>query len=165
MYEDMNLNYLQMAYQVALDSPDPSTQLGAIIVKNDTVIGVGCNTFPHRVRKVLNRLERPAKYSYIEHAERNAIFSAARAGNSTVGATMYAPWFACADCGRAIIQAGITKVIGHKQRFDLVSDRWDDSIKISFEMFEEAGIEIELIDTFISIKPVRANERFWVPSS
>jgi dCMP deaminase len=162
--EEEKINYLSVAYGYALDSPDPSTQLGAIVVDaNKNIIGWGCNTFPRGVSKLTSRLERPIKYSFVEHAERNAIFSCARGGLSTIGATMFAPWFACASCGRAIIQAGIKKVIGHKQRFDLVSDRWDESIAISFTMFEEAGVETELVDTPMTIKPIRADGRLWTP--
>ena len=76
------------------------------------VVGYGTNHFPCGIEKKQERLERPLKYSLIEHAERDAIYDAAKSGKSTSGTIMYAPWFACADCGRAIIQAGISEVIG-----------------------------------------------------
>jgi dCMP deaminase len=49
----------------------------------------------------------------MEHAERDAIYKAAFVGMQTEGATLYVPWFACADCARAIIAAGITRVVGN----------------------------------------------------
>jgi len=57
---------------------------------------------------------RPAKYRWTEHAERNAIFSAARMGVSIVGATMYLPWFPCAECARAIVQSGIGALVAYQ---------------------------------------------------
>lgn len=89
--------YLLMAYKEATKSPDPSTQNGAVIV---TTAGTAadCNRFPERVKITDARLERPLKYNFIEHAERNAIFSAARKQLPLLGATMYVPWFACSDC-------------------------------------------------------------------
>lgn len=153
---------LREAYAAARQSPDPSTQNGAVLVprhQNGLTISA-FNTFPYRVKK---RPERPEKYAFIEHAERNAIFAAARLGVSTSGATLVCPWFACADCGRAIIQAGITRVVGHKQMFDNTPPHWTDSIKDAFTMFEEAGVETELYDGRLGINPLRMNEELWYP--
>lgn len=57
--------------------------------------------------------KRPEKYRWVEHAERNAIYQAARHGFSTVGATMYfnTTGLPCSDCTRAVIQAGVTELV------------------------------------------------------
>lgn len=142
--------YLRKAYRLAQhNSHDPRTQNGAVIVDPDNgkVIGMGVNCFPSGVHNYSERLERPAKYAWMEHAERNAIFWAAKNGNSTYGAIMYCPWFSCADCARSIIQAGISRVIGHKQVFEQYgSGPWDESINIGNQMFKEAGVITELYD-------------------
>ena len=99
------------------------------------------------------RLERPAKYRFTEHAERNAIYHAAQQGNATLGTTLYVPWYACADCGRAIIQAGIKRVVGHdcyRQWYESDGEElndpnrmsWDDSIADAVTMMQEAGVEM-----------------------
>jgi dCMP deaminase len=137
--------WLLMAYEQATKSPDPSTQNGAVIPTDVGVIKA-CNEFPRRVKYTPDRWERPLKYSVIEHAERNAVFAAAREGIALDGLTMYACWFACADCARAIIQSGITKVVGHKQMMDGTPDHWKESIKIAFDMLNEAGVITELLD-------------------
>jgi dCMP deaminase len=59
-----------------------------------------------------NRWERPAKYQWVEHAERNAIYNAARMGIPLKGCTAYITLAPCADCTRALIQAGISAVYG-----------------------------------------------------
>ena len=149
--------YLRKAYRLAQhNSHDPRTQNGAVIVDpdNDKVIGMGVNCFPYGVSTLPERMERPLKYSWMEHAERNAIYWAARNGSSTYGAIMYCPWFSCADCARSIIQAGISKVIGHKQVFEKYgSGPWDDSINIGNQMFKEAGVDTELYDGEIGNDP------------
>jgi len=64
-------------------------------------------TTPSRVEsgRRPERLERPAKYLWLEHAERNAICNAARAGTATEACTIYVEIMPCMDCARAIVQA------------------------------------------------------------
>jgi len=162
--DDLSWSYLRVAHQFAEKSPDPSTQNGAILVDpngrpDNKILGAGCNEFPRNVQYTEERLQRPLKYSFIEHAERNAIFDAIRRGNSPVGATMYVLWAACADCARAIIQAGVSRVVTcayyHKQNTtgDVATNRknWSESIDPAFTMLREAGVEIVFFD-----KPLNA---------
>ncbi len=140
-------DWLRIAYRNARDfSDDLSTQCGAVLVPKDNPGRAifGANHFPKGVKTTYARLtKRPGKYLYIEHAERDCILSAALRGVPTLGATMYAPWFACADCARAIIGAGITKVVGHISTFYRTPDRWLDSIAVGDEILDEAGVERE----------------------
>lgn len=162
-YSETDAYYLGVAFIQALQSPDTSTQTGAIIVAdNRKIIGNGCNTLPRGVKHLDERFERPAKYRFTEHAERNAIYQAARNGMATDGTTMYAPWYACADCGRAIIQAGIKRVVGHgcyrqwaeadvKASNDPNRMSWDDIIADAITMLGEAGVEMVHIDEPLNI--------------
>lgn len=162
---EQKIQWLTFAYNLATRSPDLSTQLGAVIV-NDSglVVGLGCNEFPKGVKVTTERLvSRPEKYHYIEHAERNAIYNSIVAGESTLGATMFCPWFACADCARGIIQSGIKKVIGHQKMFDNTPERWRESIDNAFVMFDEAGVETELIVHDFGLEPRLFNEQMWTP--
>ncbi len=72
--------YLDVCKVVGARSKDPNTQLGCIIVgPNHEIRSTGYNSFPRGIRDdVPERLVRPAKYLWIEHAERNAICNAAR---------------------------------------------------------------------------------------
>lgn len=147
---DVYANIMRYAYEFAKDSPDPSTQNGAVIV-NEILIGDhfgfevlahGCNTFTKGVKCSPEKLERPLKYSYIEHAERNCIYHAASQGVCLTGKTMICPWAACIDCARAIIQSGITKLVRHKDASDRSPERWIESIAIADELFVASDIEI-----------------------
>lgn len=162
--------YLLMAYYAATKSPDPSTQNGAIIpyfdYRGDECYHTACNTFPDKVLSKPERLERPLKYSYIEHAERNVIFTAAHHGTFPFiegESVMFVPWFACADCARAIIQVGIKKVVGHKQMFDKTPDHWKESIGAALQMLEEAGVETKLVDAKLNGPEIRFNGELWKP--
>ena len=141
--------YFELAEYISTWSKDRSTKIGAIIVKNNDVISTGFNGFPIGANDdVEERHQRPLKYSWTEHSERNAIYSAAKHGKSTNGCTIYVKWFPCADCARAIIQSGIKTVLidelnylGNRGFYT----RWEDSIKAADKMFEEAGIRIVMI--------------------
>ena len=63
--------------------------------------------FDDYLNVIEERQERPEKYYWFEHAERNSIYNAARIGVSTKGSKMYMTCgVPCADCARAIINAG-----------------------------------------------------------
>lgn len=162
---------LLLAYKAATKSPDPSTQNGAVIpyaaldhVENTIEKNVSaCNEFPPGVQYLPERLERPLKYSFIEHAERNVIFKAAAMGLVLTGKTMYVPWFACADCARAIICSGITRVVGHQRMLDATPDHWKESIAHAMTMLKEAGIQLDLIPDVLHGPQIRFNGKIWTP--
>lgn len=154
--------YLTMAYQAASKSPDPSTQNGAVIVTGAGT-AVDCNRFPDRVKITDERLKRPLKYSFIEHAERNAIFQASRQQLPILGSTMYVPWFACSDCARAIISVGIRKVVGHQKMIDGTPDHWKESIEHAFAMLKEAGVETEWFQEDIGGPKILFNGSWFQP--
>src|ERR1039457_2884604 len=100
------------AMEAATHSPDPSTQSGAVVMLADgQVVAADYNRFPVGVTESKERWERPLKYRFIEHAERNVIFQAARKGIKTEGATLVCPWSACSDCARAVVEAGFTTLV------------------------------------------------------
>lgn len=150
-----DIYFLRMAYECAYDfSTDPSTQNGAVLVNPFTAEALmeGANHFPKGVEEKKERWERPLKYSYVEHAERNVIFNAAQAGIQTKGLIMYCCWAACTDCARAIIQAGIREVVTHydpnaDQRFGApVSSQWKESIAIALQMLKESEVNVRWLD-------------------
>ena len=143
--------YLRLALHIAGWSKDPSTKVGAIIVGDtNQVNSMGFNGPPRGVDDdVPERWERPLKYKICEHAERNAIYNSARMGAVTMGGTMYMTSFPakfgpCDDCCRAIIQAGICRIVTEPPSGDI--ERWKESFRVGREMLLEAGIEIDEID-------------------
>jgi dCMP deaminase len=134
-------DYLRLAYQAAAKlSHDPDTKNGSILVSGGQHV-VGANRFPDGVRVLPHRVQRPAKYGYMEHAERDVIYRAIKQGLETAGSTMYCPYIACADCARAIIIAGVIRVVGHKQLMAKLPERWRESVLLGDLMLDEAGIQ------------------------
>jgi len=136
------------AYKLATKSPDPSTQ-NAAIIRTPTfefTESEGINEFPAGVEYKDERWERPLKYKFIEHAERNAIFNAAKHGIPVEGSTMICPWAACSDCARAIVQSGITTLVTHKQAHDRSPEFWQKEIDVAMEIMGEAGVSVVFYD-------------------
>lgn len=165
-----DLDYLRQAYQAATNSLDPSTQNGAILVYPDGhplggyVVVKECNRFPNGVlTHKEDRWIRPRKYSYIEHAERNAVYAAARRSIGTGGLIMYCPWAACPDCARAIIQAGITELVTHDWELHKTQVSWQESIRIAQTMLNEAGVKCRAVQGKIGGVKIRFNGELVEP--
>jgi len=149
---NMNLSWkrwhIGLTHWVSGKSKDRSTKVGAVIVDDDnTVISTGFNSFPRGVNdNVDSRHERPAKYQWTEHAERNAIYNAARQVlKGTTLVLQYAPC-PCCDCTRGVIQSGIKKIIVPKGAWFPGVGEWTESLAVAKQMLDEAGVEVEEVD-------------------
>ncbi|RLJ04713.1 MAG: CMP deaminase [Candidatus Aenigmatarchaeota archaeon] len=140
--------FMELCHVIAKRSKDQSTQLGAVIVDEDnTILSMGYNCFPRGINDdVPERQERPIKYKYFEHAERNAIYNASRSGVSLLGSTIYVPMLPCSDCARGIIQSGIRYVVVESTD---VPDRWKEDAYHSVTMLTEARVLIDRIGSAI----------------
>jgi dCMP deaminase len=158
---------IEVAYGAARESPDLSTQNGAVLV--DPITGTpilttaACNHLPRGVKTTDERLQRPLKYQYTEHAERGSIYLAASQGICTAGLILAAGWAACSDCGRGIIEAGISTLLRHAPPDDGAADRWRESIALADIMMAEAGIEVVEYSGKIGCAPVLRDGQPWQP--
>ena len=144
---DFDTYYINMLPGIAAKSKDPNTKIGCIIIGSDNEpLSMGYNSFPRGINdNVPDRYERPEKYLWIEHAERNAIYNAARSGIKLKGSKIYLPCLPCMDCARAIVQVGIVEVIYD----DVCQKAWEKtSVKYAPEwkrtrvLFAEAGVRL-----------------------
>lgn len=142
---EWNEYFLGIAEQVKLKSKDESTQIGAVVVGEDKeVLSTGYNSFPRGLDDSLKeRQERPEKYFWMEHAERNAIYNAARIGVSLKNSTIYlTSGLPCMDCARGIVNSGI-KIVYCKQVCTTKNrDKWDESQKKSLELLRECDVDV-----------------------
>lgn len=150
-------------YEVALVSPDPSTQNGAILFDFDgNELGRGCNNFPAGIDPV-HWQDRETKYPRVVHAETAALLSAARNGNSTVGSVLVCPWAACSNCAKHIAYAGVSVLYRHPQETDEIysGGRWHDECVLGDEIMSEAGITIIDLPIVPTDIRVRRNGNLW----
>jgi dCMP deaminase len=132
--------FIDLARFVSDWSKDPSTKVGAVLVRPDrTVAAVGFNGFARGVADHEERYsDRPTKYEMVVHAELNAILNAREYVD---GYTLYVtPLPPCSQCAAAIIQQGVKRVVIAMKR-DLPTT-WAEKWKISSTMFNEAGVAV-----------------------
>lgn len=164
--------FMNIALEVASWSKDRSTRVGCVIVSpSGNILATGFNGFPRGCLDSKNdvlhpvdfpnnyaqlridveaRHERPAKYKWTVHAEVNAICNAACDGVSLKGATAYLPWFPCSGCMGALIQAGISCIVG--ERPDLNHSTFGEDFRIGLIMAKEAGVKLRYVESNVPLR-------------
>lgn len=137
--------FMGVAMAVGAKSKDASARVGCVLVGADNEVrATGFNGFPRGVDEWPGaRHQRPEKYLWTEHAERNAIYAAARTGVATLGCRAYLPWFPCMDCARALVQAGIVELVAVEP--DLKDARWGDQFAKVITMLGEANVGVRYV--------------------
>lgn len=112
--------YIEIAKIVAKRSKDPHTKVGAVLVKDGRVIGIGYNGEPRQFKYKFN-WHSAEKYLYVVHAEMNAIANACAIGVSCQNADIYVTLSPCSTCMKLLIQHGIRNVyyIDQYKDFDI----------------------------------------------
>lgn len=134
--------YLELArYQAQLFSKDPNTKVAAIVLSPESlqIVSTGYNGIPRKMKETKERWERPTKYTYVVHAEANAICNAARQGVRIENGILVVTMFPCIECTKMLIQSGIKHVICPAP--DYTNERWKDHFLISEAMMDEMKIE------------------------
>ena len=134
--------FMGVAKLSALRSKDPNTQVGACIVNDENrIMTVGYNGLPRGCSDDDFPWEREGnpydtKYAYVCHAELNAILSCGTADlrNNRVYVTL----FPCNECAKAIIQAGIKRVVYYSNKYSSTN-----SVKASCLLFDKCGVKYE----------------------
>ena len=120
--------YLKIAQIVAEQSKDPNTQVGAVLVKDDSIVITGRNGYCRGAADYSLPRTSPEKYEYFIHAELNAVLNAVRLGRSISGCIVYLTHSPCPNCVRHLWQAGISEYVvsslhktseGYKDMLDL----------------------------------------------
>lgn len=137
MQHDKALQYYKLAkFQANLFSKDPSTKVGALVLAPSSlaVLTRGYNGLPRGCDDFReDRLQRPEKYNWFEHAERNAIYNAARPYLKHALALLTdAPNM---DCARGLASVGVSSVIAMRPHPDA-----DVMLRVR-SLFAEVGIE------------------------
>ncbi len=135
---------MDLAKAAAPHSPNRVRQVGAAILLCDGgEVIAACNTFPQGVTDTPERHEGDGRFVWMEHAERNAIFAAARAGRALSGARLATTFFPCIDCARAIVQSGITTLVTPEPALE--DPVWGQSFLRSRVILEEGGVAFHFI--------------------
>jgi dCMP deaminase len=124
-------------------------QVGCVIVKKDTIIGIGYNGMPTGwtneceeevvVAEVEGNPSRvitePRTKAEVLHAETNALAKIARSTNSSEGASLFVTHAPCIHCAKLIHQSGINSVY-YRSTY-----RTEDGIKF----LRQCGVKVEQV--------------------
>jgi len=115
--DNIDTYFLTIAEVVAKRSPCLRRQVGAIIVKDKSILGTGYNgvpvSFPHCTSCAREGLKsgQGLEHCLAVHSEVNAIVQAAKHGVCINGATLYCTNLPCMDCAKVIANSGIVRVV------------------------------------------------------
>jgi dCMP deaminase len=161
-------DWLRQCYWEATLSPDPSTQLGAVIVIGSQIQQETLSHNGPTAGWTMTDYEwnhKPTKYQLVEHAERRAIYKAAKKGLWLEGATLVASWAACADCARAIVESGIKTLIRHYPPLDDATERWLQSVSIGNDIMKANDVKIiDVIGNIPDAPLILRGSEFFDPS-
>lgn len=131
--------FSEMVHTISKLSKDPSTKVGALILRPDnSIASMGYNGFPKGFpEKEEYWSDREIKYKIVKHAEENALDFCK--DQSLDGFSMVVTHFPCPTCAGHIVQKGIKKV------YYIANPREDHSCNLTFEIFRECGVECEQI--------------------
>jgi len=115
-----DLMYLDICDRIAKMSFAKRAQVGALLVKDDNIIGMGWNGMPSGFDNNCefqkpscsfdNKITRPE----VLHAESNCISKVAKSNQSSLDSTMYVTISPCMDCAKMIAQSGIKRLVYKK---------------------------------------------------
>lgn len=135
--------YLLNAFAAARHSTDPSTQVGAtLVIPTQGSLISSWNSVPEPLHRVGYPRKIEEKNYCMEHAERAVLYKAVQNGLPVRGLHLYGTWAACAECARAIIQFGITRVVTSSALLDRTPERWQESVKQGLTMMRDSGVEV-----------------------
>jgi dCMP deaminase len=138
--------FLGLAKVVSQRSHDIHTQHGCVITdQNNRILGVGYNGFPHGLVDNSLPTNRPDKYHWMVHSERNALSNCVVRPDNGIA---YVTGQCCNDCIMALWQEGIKKVFMIDDHGTIL---FDDNAKNRFDLFVEmSNIEIYKVDPDLS---------------
>lgn len=135
---DWDTYFLDIAEAVSRRSPDPSTKHGCVLVDEDRrVISTGYNGPVAGLPNDMVPLERPAKYTWLIHAEDNAV---AFARCDLRGSTAYVTGVPCSACFRRLLQVGVVRIVHAGRSSACISDAEEQAC---LEMAAALGVIVE----------------------
>jgi len=138
---EWDYRFLKIANEVKLWSKDPSTKCGCVLVRDRRILSSGYNGLPANLSDSFDRYNnRDYKLAVVIHAEKNAIFNAAKNGATTEGATAYVTWPPCGQCASALIQAGVVKVVCPDPA--TAPERWRENFTLANDLLFEAKVQV-----------------------
>jgi len=102
--------FLELAYNLSRLSWAKRKKVGALIVKDNSIIADGYNGTPAGYSNECEDSDGNTHW-YVLHAEANAITKLVKRGQSCSDSTLYITTSPCKECTKLIIQSGISRIV------------------------------------------------------
>ena len=102
--------YMDIAERFALVSECNRLKVGAIIVKNGSILAHGWNGTPSGYKTNCCEEENGNTSPFVLHAEQNVLVKMAKSTESIEGAELFCTHSPCPECSKLIAQSGVKKV-------------------------------------------------------
>jgi dCMP deaminase len=140
--------FLELAALIGSRGTCDRGRAGAVLVKDKRILTTGyvgspigiahCDEAGHEMHTVTGEDGVISRHCIrTAHAEMNAITNAARVGVPIEGATLYCKFLPCYTCAKAIINAGVKRVVALKDYH---------TAKQTKNVFKKAGVKLEIIN-------------------
>jgi dCMP deaminase len=138
--------FMSLAILISLRSKDPSSKVGAVLVRENKIIGTGYNGFPTGCDESQFPWERDVdgegwlntKYPYVIHAEANALLNTVTESN---GCEIFVTLHPCNECAKLMIQGGVKRVTYLSDKHKGV-----DAFVAARKLLEVTGVEVRKMD-------------------
>ena len=133
--------FMALAILVSLRSKDPSSKVGAVLVRDKKIIGTGYNGFPSGCDETKFPWNRDmsagwlnTKYPYVIHAEANALLNTVA---PAAGGSVYVTMHPCNECAKLLIQGGVRQVVYLSQKH-----KDADAFVAASRLLEVTGVQV-----------------------
>ncbi|MDP8238051.1 MAG: deaminase [Candidatus Hatepunaea meridiana] len=136
--------FLTLAKHVSTRATCDRLHAGCVIVKDKRIVSTGYNgSLPGADHcDDVGHLIMNGHCIATEHAERNAVANAARAGVSTLGSTAYVTHSPCWDCIKHLAAAGVKEII-YSEEYKNAEATYPPNID---RILDQAGVKLRMIE-------------------
>ena len=139
--------YMKYAQELSTKANCIKGKVGAILVKDNTIIAEGVNSVPNGItpcteetcirKKLKLKSGENQELCFVVHAEQNALLDALEKKIEVKGSTLYVTKQTCIICAKMLINAGIKRIVYLKAYPDKYSEKLLKEANIKVEQLEE----------------------------
>jgi dCMP deaminase len=127
--------YMDIAERFAQVSESKRLKVGAIVVKNGSILAHGWNGTPSGFRTNVCEMEDGTTSPFVLHAEQNILVKMAKSTESIEGAELFCTHSPCPECSKLLAQSGIKKVY-YKNKYRITD---------GLDVLQELGVNVEQV--------------------
>lgn len=135
MKPNLKKAYMDIAERFSQVSECARLKVGAIIVKNGSILAHGWNGTPSGFKTNVCELEDGTTSPFVLHAEQNVLVKMAKSTESIEGSELFCTHSPCPECSKLLAQSGVKKVY-YKHSYRITE---------GIDVLKELGVDVEQV--------------------